>query len=131
MGLEGARQRAEALLTQALTLLEEADLATDLLKNLAERSVAPPLRRLHRPISGHWCEQCCAKSASQHIVCHYAQPAMHSTVKQANRSGLENIGKAKQHESCESPAKGLRQPNQCQPHTCHLIRHNLRLVFNA
>ena len=39
MGLEGARQRAEALLTQALTLLEEADLATDLLKNLAERSV--------------------------------------------------------------------------------------------
>ena len=39
MGLEGAQQRAEALLTQALTLLEEADLATDLLKNLAERSV--------------------------------------------------------------------------------------------
>ena len=39
MGLEGAQQRADALLTQALALLEEADLATDLLTNLAERSV--------------------------------------------------------------------------------------------
>ena len=39
MGLEGAQQRAEALLTQALALLEEADLATDLLTGLAERSV--------------------------------------------------------------------------------------------
>ena len=39
MGLEGAQQRAEALLTQALALLEEADLATELLTNLAERSV--------------------------------------------------------------------------------------------
>ena len=39
MGLEGAQQRADALLNQALALLEEADLATDLLTNLAERSV--------------------------------------------------------------------------------------------
>ena len=39
MGLEGAQQRADALLTQALALLEEADLATELLTNLAERSV--------------------------------------------------------------------------------------------
>ena len=39
MGLEGAQQRAEALLTQALALLKEADLATELLTNLAERSV--------------------------------------------------------------------------------------------
>ena len=39
MGLEGAQQRADALLTQALALLEEADLATDLLTSLAERSV--------------------------------------------------------------------------------------------
>ena len=39
MGLEGAQQRADALLTQALALLEEADLATDLLTGLAERSV--------------------------------------------------------------------------------------------
>ena len=39
MGLEGAQQRAEALLAQALALLEEADLATDLLTGLAERSV--------------------------------------------------------------------------------------------
>ncbi len=39
LGLEGAQQRAEVLLTQALALLEEADLSTDLLTNLAERSV--------------------------------------------------------------------------------------------
>ena len=39
MGLEGAQQRADALLTQALALLEQADLATDLLTGLAERSV--------------------------------------------------------------------------------------------
>ena len=39
MGLVGAQQHAEALLTQALALLEEADLATELLTNLAERSV--------------------------------------------------------------------------------------------
>ena len=39
MGLEDAQQRAEALLTQALALLEEADLATNLLTGLAERSV--------------------------------------------------------------------------------------------
>ena len=39
MGREGAQQRADAFLTQALALLEEADLATELLTNLAERSV--------------------------------------------------------------------------------------------
>ena len=39
MGLEGAQQRADVLLTQALALLEQADLATDLLTGLAERSV--------------------------------------------------------------------------------------------
>jgi geranylgeranyl pyrophosphate synthase len=39
MGLEGAQQRAEALLTQALALLKEADLATEMLTKLAERSV--------------------------------------------------------------------------------------------
>ena len=39
MGLEGAQQRADALLTQALALLEEADLATDLLAGLGARAV--------------------------------------------------------------------------------------------
>ena len=39
MGLEGAQQRAEALLAESLALLKEADLATELLTGLAERSV--------------------------------------------------------------------------------------------
>ena len=39
MGLESAQHRAEALLSQSLALLEEADLATELLTGLAERSV--------------------------------------------------------------------------------------------
>ena len=39
MGLAGAQQRAEALLAESLALLKEADLATELLTGLAERSV--------------------------------------------------------------------------------------------
>ena len=39
MGLEGARQRAESLLAESLALLKEANLATELLTSLAERSV--------------------------------------------------------------------------------------------
>jgi farnesyl diphosphate synthase len=39
MGLAGAQQRAEALLAESLALLKEADLATQLLTGLAERSV--------------------------------------------------------------------------------------------
>lgn len=39
MGLEGARQRAESLLAESLALLKEANLGTELLTSLAERSV--------------------------------------------------------------------------------------------
>lgn len=39
MGLDGAKQRADELLEESLALLNEADLATELLTNLARRAV--------------------------------------------------------------------------------------------